>query len=166
MFLVVPCSYIVAQFFRGSLTSSLLTSYTSVTGGKAQVICRRYNIQICYRSSYTSFSKAQSLRLISAWYIVFTYSHIRFSIIMLISFIKEGVRGIVLGHTSRLFYISSYKPRQASHFLSKIISWFPKSMIKKGTLYCLRLSTWRQIRKMLVISCPTYLLYPQKQELA
>ena len=30
---------------------------------------------------------------------------------MLISLIKEGVRGIVLGQTSRLFYILSYKPK-------------------------------------------------------
>jgi hypothetical protein len=35
----------------------------------------------------------------------------RFSIIMLISFIKEGVRGRVLGQISRLPYILRYKPK-------------------------------------------------------
>ena len=111
--------------------------------------------------SCISSLKARSLRLTLAQYIVFTYSRIRFSIIMLISFIKEGVRGIVLGYISRLFRILSYKPKQASYFLPKIILQLLRSVIRKGTLYCLRLSTRRYIRKILIIDYPTYPLYPQ-----
>ena len=159
MFLIVLYSYIVARFLKGSLTSSLLTSYILVTGGVAQVTCGRYSMQIYYRLSYISFLKAQSLRLMSAQYIVFTYSRIRFSIIMLISFIKQGIRGIVLGHISYLFYILSCKPKQASHFLPKIMSWFPRSIIRRGVLYCLRPSMRRWIRKILVIVYPICLLY-------
>ena len=159
-------SYIVAWLLMGSLTGSLptscaLTSYTLVIGGIAWVTCGRYSIQIYYGLSYISFLKVQSLYLILAQYIVFTYSHIRFSIIILISLIKEGIRGIVLGHISRLFHILSYKIRQASHFLLKIISRFLRSVIRRGTLYYLRPLTQRQIHKMLLIGCPTYPLYPQ-----
>ena len=149
----------------GSLTGSLLTSYaltscTLATGGITWVTCGRYSIRIRCGLSYISFLKAQSLRLTSAWCIVFTYSYIRFFIIILISFIKEGVRGIVLGHMSRLFCTLSYKLRQASHFLPKIILWFPRSIIRRGTLYYLRPSTQRQIRKILMIGYPTCPLYP------
>src|SRR6266702_574531 len=101
----------MAWFLVGSLTGSLLTSYTLVTGGIILVTYRRHSMRICYRLSYISFLKAQSLRLTLAWYTIFTYSYIRFFIVMLISFIKEGVRGIVLGHTSCLFRILSCKPR-------------------------------------------------------
>src|SRR6266566_6622348 len=99
------CSYIVAWVLVGSLTGSLLifytlTSCTLVTGGIVWVTCGWYSIQIHYRSSCTSFSKARSLRLTLAWCTVFTYGCMRFSIVMLISFIKEGVRGIVLGYIS------------------------------------------------------------------
>ena len=147
----------------GSLTGSLLTScaltsYTSAIGGIIQVTCGRCSIQIYYRLSYISFSKAQSLRLILAQCIVFTYGRIRFSIIILISFIKEGV---VLGHTSRLFHILSYKLRQVSHFLPKIILWFPRSIIKRGILYYLRLLTQRWVHKILLIGYPTCPLYPR-----
>ena len=157
-------SYIVAWLLMGSLTDSLLTSYaltscTLVTGGIAWVTCVWYGIQIYYRLSYISFSKARSLYLTLAQCIVFTCGRIRLSIIMLIFFIKEGVRGIVLGHMSRLFCILSCKPRQASYFLSKIILWFLRSIIRRGTLYCLRPLTRRQIHKMLMIDYPTYLLY-------
>ena len=163
-FLMGLCSHIVAQLFMGSLTGSLPTSYaltscTLATGGIAQVTCRRHSIQICCRSSCISFLKAQSLCSTSAQCIVFTRSCIRFSIVMLISLIKEGVRGIVLGYTSRLFYTSSYKLRQASYFLPKIILWFPKSIIRRGTLYCLHLLIQRQIYKIFLMGCPTYLLY-------
>ena len=136
-------NYIVAQFLMGSLTGSLLTSYTLATGGITWVTCGRRSIRIHYRLSCISFLKTQSLRLTSAQYIVFTYSHIRFSIIMLISFIKESIRGIVLGHMSCLFCILSYKLRQASHFLPKIILWFLRSIIRRGTLYYLYLLTRR-----------------------
>ena len=158
-------SHIVAQLLIGSLTGSLLTSYTLtsytlVTGGIAQVTYGRRSIQIRYGLSYISFLKAQSLYLMLAQCTVFTYSRIRFSIIILISFIKEGVRGIVLGHISRLFHILSYKPRQASHFLPKIILWFLRSIIKIGMLYYLCLLIQRQIHKIRMIGCPTYLLYP------
>ena len=118
-------------------------------------------MQIRCGLSCTSFSKAQSLRSALAQYIVLIHSCIRFSIVILISFIKEGVRGIVLGHISYLFRILSYKPKQASHFLFKIMSQFLRSIIRKGTLYYLRLSVQRWIRKMLVIGYPTYLLYLQ-----
>ena len=154
-------SHIVAQFLIGSLTGSLLTSCTLAIGGITWVTCGRHSIRIRCGLSYISFSKARSLRLMLAQYIVFTRGHIRFSIIMLISFIKEGIRGIVLGHTSRLFRTSSYKLRQASHFLPKIILWFPKSIIRRGTLYYLCPSTQRQIHKILLIGCPTYPLYPR-----
>ena len=153
-------SCIVTWFLIGSLTGSLLTSCTLVTGGITLVTYKQYNMQIRYRLSYISFLKAQSLCLILAQCIVFTYSYIRFSIIILISFIKEGVRGIVSGHISRLFYILSCKLRQASHFLPRIISWFLRSVIRRGILYCLCLSMRRQIYKILVISypiCPLYL---------
>ena len=126
-----------------------------------QVTYGRRSMRIRCGLSYISFLKAQSLRLTSTQYIVFTYSRTRFSIIILISFIKEGARGIVLGYTSHLFYTLSYKLRQASHFLSKIILQFPRSIIRRGMLYCLRPLIQRQIRKMLVIGCPIYLLYPQ-----
>ena len=159
MFLIGLYSYIVVWFLIGSLTGSLLTSCTLVIGGIAWVIYRWCSIQICYRLSCISFSKAQSLHLTSAQCIVFTHSYIKFSIIMLISFIKEGIRGIVLGYISRLFHTLSYKPKQASHFLFKIMSQFPKSIIRKGTLYCLRPLTQKQICKILVINCPTCLLY-------
>ena len=158
-------SYIVAQLLVGSLTGFLptscaLTSCTSATGGIAQVTYGRCSIQIRYRLSCISFLKAQSLCLILAQCIVFTCGRIRFSIIILISFIKEGVRGIVLGHISRLFCTLSYKLRQVSYFLPKIISWFPRSIIRRGTLYCLCPSIRRQIYKILLIGCPTCLLYP------
>ena len=132
-------SYIVAWFLMGSLTGSLLTSCALAIGGITWVTYGRYSIQIHYRLSYISFLKAQSLYLMLAQYIVFTYGRIRFFIIILISFIKEGVRGIVLGYISRLFRILSYKLRQASHFLSKIILWFPRSIIRRGILYYLHL---------------------------
>src|SRR6266567_2161540 len=109
MFLIGLYSYIVVWFLIGSLTSSLLTSCTLVIGGIAWVICGRYSMRIYCGSSYISFSKAWSMRLISAWYTVFTHNHIRFSIVMLISFINEGVRGIVLGYISCLFHILSCK---------------------------------------------------------
>src|SRR6266567_2900056 len=100
-------SRIVAQFLIGSLTGSLLTSCTLVIGGIILVTYRRRSMRICCGLSYISFLKAQSLHLMSAWCVVFTRGHIRFSIVMLISFIKESVRGIVLGHMSCLFYILS-----------------------------------------------------------
>ena len=118
-------------------------------------------MRIRYGLSYISFLKAQSLYLILAQYIVFTYSYIRFSIIILISFIKEGIRGIVSSYISRLFRILSYKLRQASYFLPKIILQFPRSIIRRGILYYLYPLTRRQICKMLVIGCPTYPLYLQ-----
>ena len=163
-------SHIVAQFLMGSLTGSLLTScaltsytltpYTLAIGGITQVTCGQYSIQICCGLSYISFLKAWSLRSALAQCIVFTCGRIRFSIIILISFIKEGIRGIVLGHISRLFRMSSCKLRQASYFLPKIILWFPRSIIKRGTLYCLRPLIQRWIYKILLIGCPTCLLYP------
>ena len=158
-------SCIVARFLIGSLTGSLLTScaltsYTLAIGGITWVTCGRRSIQIRCGLSYISFSKAQSLRLTLAQYIVFTYGHIRFSIIILIFFIKKGIRGIVLGHISRLFRTLSCKLRQASHFFPKIILWFPRSIIRRGILYCLCLLIWRWIYKMLMIGYPIYLLYP------
>ena len=39
------------------------------------------------------------------------------------------------------------------------MSWFLKSIIKRGILYCLYLLTQRWIRKILVIGCPVCLLY-------
>ena len=109
-------SHIMARLLMGSLTGSLLTSCVltsciSAIGGIIWVTCGRRSIRIRCGLSYISFLKAQSLRLMSAWCIVFTYGYTRFSIIMLISFIKEGVRGIVLGYISCLFYILSYKSR-------------------------------------------------------
>ena len=93
--------------------------------------------------------------------IVLIQGYIRFSIIILISFIKEGVRGRVLGQISCLPYILSYKPKQASYFLPKIILQLLRSIIRKGILYYLRLLTRRYIRKILVIGCPTCPLYPR-----
>ena len=159
-------SYIVAWLLVGSLIGPLLTSYaltscTLATGGIIWVTCGRRSIQVCCGLNCISFLKARSLRSALAWCIVFTYGRMRFFIIILISFIKEGVRGIVLGYTSRLFYTSSCKLRQASHFLPKIISWFPRSIIRRGILYCLCLSTRRQIYKILIIGYPTYLLNPR-----
>ena len=141
-FLVGLYSRIVAQFLMGSLTGSLPTSYTLTsctlaTGGITQVTCGQYSMRIRYRLSCTSFLKAQSLRLMLAQYTVFTYSYIRFSIIILISFIKENIRGIVLGQISCLFCILSYKPKQASYFLFKIILQLLRSIIRKGILYYL-----------------------------
>ena len=97
----------------------------------------------------------------SAQQIVLIQGRIRFFIIMLISFIKEGVRGIVSAQISRLFYILSYKPKQASYFLPKIILQLLRSVIRKGTLYYLCLLTRRYIRKILIIGCLTLPLYPQ-----
>ena len=97
----------------------------------------------------------------SAQQIVLIQGRTRFSIIMLISFIKEGVRGRVLGQISRLLCILSYKPKQASYFLPKIILQLLRSIIRKGTLYYLRLLTQRYIYKILVIGYPTYPLYPR-----
>ena len=97
----------------------------------------------------------------SAQQIVLIQGRIRFSIIMLISFIKEGVRGRVLGQISYLPYISSYKPKQTSYFLPKIILQLPRSIIRKGILYYLYLLIRRYIYKILVIGYFTYLLYPQ-----
>ena len=97
----------------------------------------------------------------SAQQIVLMQGYIRFSIIILISLIKEGVRGRISGQISCLPYILSYKPKQASYFLPKIILQLLRSVIRKGILYCLRLLTWRYIYKILVIGCPTCLLYPQ-----
>ena len=111
--------------------------------------------------SYISFSNAQSLCIVLAQQIVLIQGYIRFSIIILISFIKEGVRGRVLDQISRLLYILSCKPKQASYFLSKIILQLLRSVIRKGILYYLRLLTRRQIYKIVVIGYPTYLLYPQ-----
>ena len=118
-------------------------------------------MRICYGLSYISFLKAQSLYIALAQQIVLIQGYIRFSIIILISFIKEGVRGRVLGQISRLLYISSYKPKQASYFLSKIILQLLRSIIRKGILYYLRLLTRRYSYKILVIGCPTYPLYPR-----
>ena len=143
MFLVVLYSCIVAQFFIGSLADFLLTSCILVAGSIIQVIYRRHSMQIYCRSGCISFLKAQSLHLVLAQYIVFIYSCIKLSIIMLISFIKEGIRGIVLGYISHLFYTLSYKPKQASHFLLKIILWFLRSIIRRGMLYYLCLLTQR-----------------------
>ena len=99
--------------------------------------------------------------MVLAWQIVLIQGRIRFSIIILISFIKEGVRGRVLGQISRLLYILSYKPKQASYFLPKIILQLLRSVIRKGILYYLRLLTRRYIRRILVIGYPTRPLYPQ-----
>ena len=159
MFFIAFC--IKAQVFIGSLISSLLIFGVLVIGGITQAICGRHNIQIYYGSSCISFSKAQFLHSTSAWCAMFIYGHIRFSIIILISFIKEGIRGIVSGHTSRQFHTLSCKPKQASHFFFKIMSQFPKSVIKRGILYCLCLLTRRQICKILVIGCPVCPLYLQ-----
>ena len=163
-FLIGLYSCIVAQVLVGSLTGSLLTSCTltsctSATGGIVWVTCRRRSIRIRYGSSCISFSKAQSLRSTSAWCTVFTRGRTRFSIVMLISFIKEGVGGIVLGHMSCLFCILSCKPKQASYFLFKIILWLFRSIIRKGILYYLYLLIQRWICKILVIGCPTSPLY-------
>ena len=80
---------------------------------------------------------------------------------MLISLIKEGVGSKVLGQTSRLLRTSGYKPKQASYFLSKIILQLLRSVIRKGILYYLCPLIRRQIRKIVVISYPTCLLYPR-----
>ena len=115
-FLAGLCNRIVARFLIGSLTGSLPTSYVltsciSAIGGITWVTYGRRSMRICCGLSYISFSKAQSLRSTSAWCTVFTCGRIRFFIIMLISFIKEGIGGIILGHLSRLFRILSCKPR-------------------------------------------------------
>ena len=133
-------------------------------GSIIQLVQGRCSIQIRYRLSYISFLKAQSLYIVLAQQIVLIQGYIRFSIIILISFIKEGVRGRVLGQISRLLYILSYKPKQASYFLPKIILQLLRSIIRKGILYCLRLLTRRYIRKILVIGCPTYPLYLSRSE--
>ena len=109
-------SYIVARLLIGSLTGSLLTSYALTSyiltiGGITWGTYGRRSIWIYCGLSYISFLKAQSLHLILVQYIVFIYGCIRFSIIILISLIKEGVRGIVLGHMSCLFRILSCKLR-------------------------------------------------------
>ena len=152
-------SRIVAQFLMGSLADSLPTSCTLAIGGVIWVTCGRRSIRIYCGLSCISFLKAQSLRLALAQCIVFTRGHIRFFIIMLISFIKEGVRGIVLGHISRLFCTLSCKLRQAIYFLPKIILQFSRSIIRRGILYYLYLLIQRQIYKILIIGYPTYLLY-------
>ena len=118
-------------------------------------------MQIHYGSSYISFLKAQSLYIVLAQQIVLTQGYIRFSIIILIYFIKEGVRGRVLGQISRLLYISSYKPKQASYFLSKIILQLLRSIIRKGILYYYCLLIQRQIYKIIIIGGYTRLLYPR-----
>ena len=141
VFFVVLYGCIGPRFSTGVLAGSLLIFCVSVAGGIVQAIWGRHSIQICCGLSCTSFSKARSLCIALAQWAVFIHSCMRFSIIILISFIKEGVGGIVLGQTSCLFYTLSCKPKQASHFLPKIILWLPKSVIKKGTLYCLCLST-------------------------
>ena len=111
--------------------------------------------------SYTSFLKAWSLYIVLAQQIVLTQGYIRFSIIILISFIKEGVRGRVLGQISRLLCTLSYKPKQASYFLPKIILQLLRSVIRKGILYYLRPLIQRWIYKIIIIGGPTYPLYPQ-----
>ena len=116
-------------------------------------------MRICCGLSYIAFSKAQSLYKISAQQIVLIQGYIRLSIIILISFIKEGVRGRVSGQISPLLYILSYKPKQANYFLPKIILQLLRSVIRKGTLYCLCPLTRRQIYKIVVIGGPTCLLY-------
>ena len=93
--------------------------------------------------------------------IVLIQGYIRFSIIILISFIKERVRGRVSGQISCLPYILSYKPKQASYFLPKIILQLLRSVIRKGILYYLRLLIQRYIYRILIIGYPTYLLYLQ-----
>ena len=118
-------------------------------------------MRIRYRLSYISFLKAQSLYIVLAQQIVLIQDYIRFSIIILISFIKEGVRGRILGQISRLLYILSYKPKQASHFLPKIILQLLRSIIRKGILYYLYLLIQRYIYKIIIIEGPTYLLYLQ-----
>ena len=87
---------IVPKFPIGSLASSLLTFLIFSADGIIQVVQGRRSIQIHYGLSYTSFLKAWSLHIALAQQIVLIYSRIRFSIIILISFIKEGIRGIVL----------------------------------------------------------------------
>ena len=145
----------------GSLTGFLLTSGVSIMGGITWAIYGRHSMQICCGLSCTSFLKARSLHLASAQCIIFSYSRIRFFIMILISFIKEGVGGIVSGHISCWFYILSYKPKQASHFFFKIMSQFPKSIIRRGILYCLYPLTQRQIYKILMIGCFVCPLYLQ-----
>ena len=136
-------SYIVAWFLIGSLTGSLLTSCTSVIGGVIGVTCRRRSMRIRCGLSYISFLKAQSLYIVLVQQIVLIQGYIRFFIIILISFIKEGVRGRALGQISYLLYILSYKPKQASYFLPKIILQLLRSVIRKGILYYLYLLTRR-----------------------
>ena len=160
VFLVFLYSYIGPKFSIRNLSSLLLTSQVSSAGGVIQVQ-RRRSIQICCGLSYISFLKAQSLYIVLAQQIVLIQDRIRFSIIMLISFIKEGVKGGVLGQISCLLYILSYKPKQASYFLLKIILQLLRSVIRKGILYYLRLLTRRCIYKILIIGYPTYLLYSQ-----
>ena len=118
-------------------------------------------MQIRCGLSYIFFLKAQSLRIVLAQQIVLIQGYIRFSIIILISFIKEGVSGRVLGQISRLFYISSYKPKQASYFLPKIILQLLRSIIRKGILYYYYPLIQRWIGKIVIIGGPTRPLYPQ-----
>ena len=132
-------SYVGPKFSIGNLARSLLTSQVFSTGGILQVVQGRRSIQIRYGLSYISFLKAQSLRIASAQQIVLIQGRIRFSIIILISFIKEGVRGRVSGQINRLPYILSYNPKQGGYFHFKIILQLPRSVIKKGILYYLRL---------------------------
>ena len=109
MFFIVL--YIKAQVLVGNLTSSLLASCVLVTEGITRVFWGRRNMRIRCRLSCISFSKAHSLYSILAQCIMFIYSCIRFFIIILISFIKEGIKGIVLGYTSCLFHILNCKPK-------------------------------------------------------
>ena len=95
MFLIVL--YIEAWVLIGSLTGSLLTSGVLIAGGITQAIYGQYSMRICYGLSYISFLKARSLHSALVQYIIFIYGHIRFSIIILISFINKGIRGIVSG---------------------------------------------------------------------
>ena len=137
IFLTALYSYIGPK-----LASLLLTSQVFSAGGAILVVQGQRSIQTCYGLSCTSFLKAWSLYIASAQQTVSIYSYIRFSIIMLISFIK-GVRGKVLGQTSHLLRTSSCKPREASLFFFKIILWLPRSVIRKGILYYLCPSTQR-----------------------
>ena len=143
VFLAFLYSYIGPKFSMGDIARLLLISQVSSTGGVIQVIQGRRSIWTRCGLSYMSFLKAQSLCIALAQQILSIYGHIRFFIIMLISFIKEGIRGRVLGQTSRLLYILSYKSRQARHFIFKIILWLPRSVIRKEILYYLYPSTRR-----------------------
>ena len=159
VFLAFLYSYIEPKYSVGDLGRSLLTSQVSSAGSVIQVVQGRRSIWIYCGLSCISFLKAQSLYIALAQQIVLTQSYIRFSIIMLISFIKEGVRGRVSGQISRLLYTLSYKLKQASYFLPKIILQLLRSVIRKGTLYYLRPLTRRQIYKIVIIGGPTRPLY-------